>query len=253
MRRILLLTAALAAAPGCENTGAENDPLISNELVSRGLQVSSITTLVGAELSLVASAPPQGFTTCPTVTQDGDEWVFDYGVDGCVPDSGLTTDTMVGTIAVTVAGGSGAFLGSITEFGVGDSLLSAQVSGSTSTAGDLITADVDLGVATWQRGQVSFTFEAFLEMEGDADQVSLFIDDGVLLGSDEVALFVEADGASAPRASLAGCFVPSGGEMELLRELGRANLDFTEETHTSGSVSASHNDRDPASVSPCGG
>jgi len=250
VRRTILLLAALAAA-GCDNTGAENDPLISNELVARGLQVTAVSTLVATELALVASEPPVGFTTCPLVSQDGDVWTFDYGPAGCVPDSGLTLDPMVGVAELTIAGGSGAFLGTITELGVEGSTLTASVSGSTSTAGELITADVNLGTATWLRGQVEFTFGAFLELTGDADQVSVFIDSGELLGSDEVPLLVDVDDAATPRAELAGCFVPAGGSITMLRELGRADLDFSDGTHAEGLVSANHNDRDPAEVRPC--
>ncbi len=252
MRRTLLLIAALTAAAGCENTGAQNDPLISNELVARGLQVNALSTLVGTELSLVASEPPEGFSSCPSVSREGDVWTFDYGSEGCVPDSGLTEDLIVGTVSLTVAGGSGAFLGVVTNMGVGDSTLVAEVSGSTSTAGDLVTADVEMGTMTWTRGQVSFTYDAFLEIEGNSDSVSVYVDSGELLGGDEVPLFVNVDNATTPRDGLGGCFVPSDGRIELLRERGRTNLDFSEETHSSSSVTATHNDREPEGVSPCG-
>lgn len=253
MRRILIVSLALVAFTGCENTGAETDPLISNELVARGVRVTSLSTLVGAELALVASEPPTGSTSCPLVTNEGDEWAFDYGAAGCVPDSGLTEDLLVGTIQLTVAGGSGAFLGTLTEVGVEGSTLTASVSGNTSTAGSLLTADIDLGTATWARAQVSFTFDVFLELAGDADNVSLFVDSGELLGSDEIPLFIDVDEASTPRDELGGCFVPGAGSITLLRDLGVSDLDFTTETHSSGSVTATHNDRDPAAVSPCSG
>lgn len=252
MRRTLLLIAALTATSGCENTGAQTDPLISNELVARSLQVNALSTLVGTELSLVASEPPQDFSSCPEVSQSGDVWTFDYGPEGCVPDSGLTEDVVVGTVSLTVAGGSGAFLGTVTDMGVGDSTLVAEVSGSTSTAGDLVTADVDMGTMTWTRGQVSFTYDAFLELEGNSESISVYVDSGELLGGDEVPLFVNVEDASTPRGTLGGCFVPSAGGIELLRERGRTNLDFSEETHGASSVTATHNDRDPESVSPCG-
>ncbi len=252
MRRILIVSLALVAFTGCENTGAETDPLISNELVARGVQVTSLSTLVGAELALVVSEPPTSFTSCPAVTNEGDEWTLDYGVAGCVPDSGLTEDLLVGTIQLTVAGGSGAFLGTLSEVGVEGSTLTASVSGSTSTAGTLLTADVDLGTATWNRDQISFTFDAFLELAGDADTISLFVDSGELLGSDDVSLFIDVDEAGTTRNELGGCFVPGAGSITLLRELGVSDLDFTADTHSSGSVTATHNDRDPSAVSPCG-
>jgi hypothetical protein len=251
MRPTLLLLAVLAVA-GCENTGAEKDPLIPNVLASRGVQVTSLATLVGTELSLVASEPPEGFATCPEVSREGDVWTFEYGVAGCVPDSGLTQDAVVGTVELTIAGGSGAFLGTVTEFGIAGSTLTASVSGSTSTAGALITADVDLGTATWLQGQTEFTYDAFLEIAGDADDVSLFVDSGELLGESGIPTFTDVDEASTPRTELGGCFVPAGGSLTLLRELGRSEMTFTEETHSTGRVSPTHNDRDPEPIVPCG-
>ncbi len=252
MHRSLLAISLLVAAAGCTNTGAENDPLIANELVVRGVQITSLSTLVGTEVARVASEPPEGFSSCPEVDEEGDVWTFEYGAEGCVPDSGVTEDLVVGTVELTIAGGSGAFLGTVTDLGVGESTLTAEVSGSTSTAGDLLTADIELGTATWTRDNLEFTWDAFLEIVGDADEIGLLVDQGVLTATNSEPLYVDIEDVVTPREGVGGCVVPSGGQVTLQRDLGRTNIDFTEDMHTSGSVTATHNDRDPAAVTPCG-
>jgi len=252
VHRSLLAISLLVAAAGCTNTGAETDPLIPNELVVRGVQITSLSTLVGTEVARVASEPPEGFSTCPEVDEEGDVWTFDYGAEGCVPDSGVTEDLVVGTVELTIAGGSGAFLGTVTGMGVGTSTMTAEVSGSTSSAGDLLTADIDFGTATWTRDTVEFSWDAFVEITGDADEIGLTVDQGVLTAvNGGEPLYVDIEEVATPRDGVAGCAVPGGGSITLVRDLGRSNLDFTEDTHTSGSITATHNDRDPAAVTPC--
>jgi hypothetical protein len=246
------LVAALLplVAAGCVNTGASNDPEIPDELVRRGVQSMSLATLGGAELGSVISTPPDGFSTCPSAVQDGDGWTFDYGLEGCVPDSGLTTDTVLGLIEVTVAEGSGAFIGSFTEMGVGESLLSGSISGDTSAAGDLLSVDLDLTGGTWLRGPASFELSAFLEITGDADSVGLFVDAGQLTGS-EGPLSIDVDDAVIPREGFVACTVPAEGGMTLLRDVDRADLTFSSDSHQSGNVTANFSDRDPSTVTVC--
>ena len=251
MRRLI----AAAVLPfvltlGCVNTGASNDPEIPDELVRRGVQAMSLATLVGAELGSVISTPPEGFSTCPSAVQDGDGWTFDYGLEGCVPDSGLTTDTVLGLIEVTVAEGSGAFIGSFTEMGVGDSVLSGSISGDTSAAGDLLQVDLDLTAGTWLRGPATFELAAFLEVTGDADGVGLFVDAGQLTGS-EGPISIDVGDAVTPKEGLVACAVPAEGDMTLLRDVDRADLTFSPDSHGSGTVTANFSDRDPATVTVC--
>ena len=247
-----ILSLAVALSVGCTNTGAGNDPLIPDELVLRAVRVASLSTLLGSELGLVVADPPQGGNSCPTVVRDGDQFLLDYGA-GCVPDSGLTTELIAGTADLTVASGSGAFLGSITSFGVAPASLTASVSGSQSRAGDLFTVDLDLSDGLWVREGVESTWNAFLEITGDQDTVSLFVDSGSLLGATAPAMRIDVGDIAVPRADLAGCFVPADGTLALFKDRGQANLTFSADSHASGNITANFNDHDPATVGPCGG
>ena len=211
----------------------------------------SLATLVGTEVGSVISSPPEGFSPCPTVAQDGDDWTFDYGAEGCVPSSASTAETLVGLIEVTVAGGSGAFLGSFTEMGVGDSLLSGSITGDTSAAGDLLQADIDLTGGVWMRGAATFDLTAFLEITGTAPEVSLFVDSAVLAGAESPTLTIGVENAITPREGLAACAVPAEGGMTVFRDEHRADLTFTADAHASGNITAAFSDRDPASVTVC--
>ncbi len=248
-----LLAAAflpLVLTSGCVNTGASNDPEIPDELVRRSVQAMSLATLVGAELGTAISAPPEGFGACPSSTQDGDSWTFTYGLEGCVPSSGLTEQTMVGLIEVTVAEGSGAFIGSVTEMGVGVSLLSGAITGNTSVAGDLLQADLDLTAGTWMREAASFEFAGFLELTGTAEEVSLFVDGAEMVGTESILRIDVADSVT-PREGLRACTVPAAGSMTLARDTSRADLTFSPDSHASGNVTASFSDREPAPVTVC--
>lgn len=252
MRRLLAgVLLPLVLGVGCVNTGAENDPEIPDELVRRSVQAMSLSTLVGAELSSVISSPPAGFASCPGVVQDDDSWMFDYGVDGCVPDSGLTTDTVLGVIEVTVAEGSGAFIGTFTEMGVTESVLSGSITGDTSAAGDLLSADLELTGGAWMRGTATFSLDAFFEITGTADEVSLFVDGAQLGGAEDVPLLIDVDDAVTPSAGLVGCAVPAGGRMTLFRDAARADMTFSADSHASGNITANFSDRDPAPVTAC--
>lgn len=252
MRRLLAgALLSLVVASGCTNTGANKDPEIPNELVSRSVQAMSLATLVGVEVGSVIAAPPDGFSTCPAVEQDGDSWTFDYSAEGCVPDSGAIADPMLGLIEVTVAEGSGAFLGSFTEVGVGDQLLSGTITGDTSSAGDLLQADLDLSSGVWLRGAATFELTAFLEITGTADEVSLFVDAATLSGAENPTLQIDVEDAITPREGLAACAVPAEGGMTIFRETHRADLTFSEDAHASGNVTAAFSDRDPTPVTVC--
>lgn len=250
MRRLVAAALPFVVTLGCVNTRASNDPDITDELVRRGVQAMSLATLVGAELGSVVSNPPEGFSTCPSVAQDGDGWAFDYGLEGCVPDTGLTADTVLGLIEVTVAEGSGAFIGSFTEMGVGDSLLSGSISGDTSAAGDLLQVDLDLSAGTWLRGPATFELSAFLEVTGDADGLGLFVDAGQLTGS-EGPITIDVGDAVTPKDGLVACVVPAEGEMTLVRSDQRADLTFSADSHASGNVTANFSDREAATVTVC--
>lgn len=249
--RLLLLGAALLGASGCVNTGANAEPEIPNELVARSVQAMSLATLVGTEVGSIISAPPEGFSTCPAVEQDDDSWSFDYGTEGCVPDSGTTTETMVGFVSVTVAEGQGSFIGTVTEVGVGDQLLSGAILGDTLVSGDLLQADIDLSSGVWQRGAATFELETFLELSGTADEVSLFVDAAVLSGAANPTVTIDVDEAITPRDGLVACAVPAAGSMTVYLDVHRADLTFSADSHASGNITPAFSDRDPETVAAC--
>lgn len=249
MRAHLTLPLVLVLGSGCQNTGAENDPLIPDELVRRAVQLTSTLSLVAAETALVAADPPEGFGTCPAVDEDGNQFTYTY--EACVPDSGLTEDALSGTITLTVAGGSGAFTGSITALGVGDNTVTAAVQGSSSTAGDLLNVDIDFSDGVWVPAGRDLPFDAFVELQGNADEVSAFVDSALLQAENGEDLFFDVEDVTTPRGTMGTCSVPAGGAIDLFGDVGRSGVIFSEENNASGSFTATHNDRDPSTIVLC--
>ncbi len=249
MRARLLLGAALAVLTACGPIG-EPEPIISGDLAGRVAQASLMTGALAVEIAL-SSAEPSGPGGCPSTSQDGDDLTLDYGV-GCVPESGITTETIGGTVDLVVAGGLGAFVGEVQTFGFENLPLVGDLSGDASVAGDLAGADVELTGLGWTSDGVDNSLDILFEIEGDADGFILNAGPATFVRGQPPELFFHVEDVAVPRDGMGACYVPTSGQIRMERLGATATLTFSEEVAASGSVSVVYSDReDPDTFALC--
>ena len=241
---VLALTLA-----GCPTTEAPADPVIPVALAAQTSTAALMAATVAGELALNVAEPP-GLGGCPAGTVDGDVLTLTWGA-GCVPDSGITAELVTGQAELTVASGSGYFVGDVAGLGFVDLPLIGEVSGTTSRAGPLLSADVQFAGLTWTENGSEVTFDGLFEVAADAD--------GFVLNASSAAFFpgwepeVELDlvEVTAVRGALGACFVPDGGTIQLERDGYEAALAYSPGVAETGTVTVTFEDRDPETYSPC--
>ena len=234
---------------GCPTTEAPPDPILPASLAASTSTAALMASAVAGELALNVAEPP-GLGGCPSGTVDGDVLTLDWGA-GCLPDSGITADLISGSAVITVAGGSGVFVGDVESMGFADLPLVGEVSGSTSRAGDLLSADVEFVGLTWTEEGTEVSLDGLLEIAADAD--------GFLLNASSATFFpgwapvveLDLEEVTVARGELGACFVPDGGIARMERDSWDATIAYSPDVASSGTVTITFGDRDPETSSPC--
>jgi hypothetical protein len=246
-----LLALAAAQLVACDGTQpGDEDPPIPGEAAGRIAAAMVMAGGLALEIaSVVAEPPPMG--GCPLVHEDGDTWSLDYGA-GCTPSSGLLAEDLVGSATLTVAAGSGVFVGTLDGLGFGGEGASGGVSGNSSVAGELASADVQFDGLSWAADERENVLDGVFEGSADAASITLVADDAdVLHGGDEPVFRAWLDEATVARGALGPCSIPTAGSLRLERELVSATMTFSEEAASSGSVPISYSDRDAGALALC--
>ncbi len=242
----LILALVLA---GCPTTEAPPDPILPASLAAQTSTAALMASTVAGELALNIAEPP-GLGSCPSGTWDGDVLTLDYG-DGCVPESGVTTELVSGKAVVTVAGGSGVFVGDLESLGFADLPLMGEVSGSTSRAGDLLSADVEFVGLTWTEDGTEVSLDGLLEVAADADGFVLNAASATFFAGWNPIVEVDMEEVTAARGDLGACFVPDGGTIRMERDSWDATIAYSPDVASSGTVTVTFGDRDPETATPC--
>jgi hypothetical protein len=241
MRRLCAI-AVLLIGTGCTGTQGQPERIISGDLAGQVVRAALMTGTLAAEIAL-NTAEPSGPGGCPSTTVDGDQLTLDYG-GGCVPESAITLDSIGGSVDLIVAGGMGVLVGELQAFGFTDLPLSGSLSGDTSRAGDLLSADIDLEGLSWTEGGVENTLDLLFEIEADTDGFLLNAGPATFVRGQPPEFFFWVEDVTVPRDGMGACFVPDGGSIRIERLGATAAITFSEETAASGSVSVIYNDTD---------
>lgn len=243
----VLLLAAIAS--GCPAAEPEPAPVISALLAGTASSSALMAATIAAELAICVADPP-GPGGCPAGAQDGDSLTLSYG-SGCVPDSGITGELISGQATLTVAGGSGVFIGDLETLGLPDLPLIGEVSGTTSRAGDLLAADVQFAGLSWTLNGRDVTLDALFEVSADPDGLVLDASSGSFVPGPDVVVDFDVDGVGAAWGTMGACFVPAEGTIALERDTYTATIAYSPETAESGRVTVLFGDREPESLAPC--
>lgn len=181
------------------------------DTTARALQAIQLAAL-GAEIAAPARLdPPAGATTCPTVSSVGGYTTSQWGA--CLPERGWVRAPMDGQLRLDLRADTAST--DIDGLGVG-----------------VATADGDLDTDLAAGGAIAFV----LDLEGAADvlggraEVSASLSDGLVLDGTVTldlggqSLEVLLTGVQVPNAS--GCFVPTGGSVDLEQGLTDVNVVF---------------------------
>ena len=242
------LTLALMLA-GCPTTEAPPDPVLPASLAAQTSTAALMASAIAGELAYNIADPP-GLGGCPSGTWDGDILTLSYA-GGCVPDSGITPDLISGQATLTVAGGSGVFVGDIESPGFENLPLVGEVSGTTSPAGDLLSADVELAGLTWTASGNEVTFDGLLEVAADADGFVLNTASATFFAGWDPIVELDLVEVTVARGELGACYVPDGGSARMERDSWDATIVYSPDTATNGSVTVAFTDRDPEPAIPC--
>jgi hypothetical protein len=252
VRRTLIAALALLlplVVAACQTTVPAPEPLLPRALVGQSMQAALMAATVGAEVAINVADPP-GLATCPNGTHEGDDLTLDYGA-GCFPASGITDETLGGAVQLTVAGGSGVFVGDLESMGFENLPLVGEISGSVSRAGDLLSADVEFRGLTWTEDGSEVVADVLFEIAADADGFVFNASAANFMPGWQPDILFELEEVTATREGLGSCFVPDGGTLLLDRDSYTATIVFSEETASSGDVQIDYNDRDSEPFSPC--
>lgn len=204
---------------------------------------------LAAELTLNISEPPET-GACPVTDQDNDELTLDYG-SSCVPTSGLTEDFLSGSVSLTLAGGSGVFVGSLHSLGFTDLPVVGSLSGQVTRAGDLVSADIEFSEVSWTEDGLANSVDALFEVSIDGDEVLLDVASAVFVRGNPPEFRVDLEGITPAPLALGSCWVPDGGQIVLERDAATATLSYSEVAHASGEVPVAYGSRDPVTIDPC--
>lgn len=242
----LILALMLA---GCPTTEAPPDPILPATLAGQTSSSALMASTIAGELAFNIADPP-GLGGCPSGSVDGDVLTLSYGA-GCVPDSGITTELVSGQAVVTVAGGSGVFVGDLESLGFENLPLVGEVSGTTSRAGDLLSADVEFVGLTWTEDGREVTFDGLLEVAADGGGFVLNAASATFFAGWDPIIEVDLEEVTVARGELGACFVPDGGTIRMERDSWDATIVYSPDVAASGAVTVLFGDRDPETAVPC--
>lgn len=253
MRRFApLALAVLLALAGCENTTSDVETGINPPAAGLIFTGALTTALLGAEAAWVVDADALGELRCPIAELDSDDLRADY--QGCLPESGLTSELFNGTLNLTVPQGTGLFDGTLSALGPDEAAATGSITGSASRAGDLLSADVTLGDIAWtELRSESPIADGFFDIDGDADEIRVTVDGGTWdRGQGRVYSFW-LDDVVLLRGELDTCVIPVAGSFRAQRGNVEATIEFSEAAAAEGSVLVTITGEDePSSLRPCG-
>jgi hypothetical protein len=247
--RYLLLLPILGSVIGCVDTGDGNEIRITDSLAAEVSRGSLMLGALATELALNIAAPP-GPTACPAVSSEQDSLSFEYG-SGCLSDTGLFELGLSGSVALTLAGGSGVFVGDVNSLGFPDLPILGSVSGQVSSAGDLVTADIQFSDLIWTEDGLENTIDALFELSIDGESIRMNVASGTFLRGGAPEFRVDLEDIIPEQSSLSSCWIPSDGQIVLEREAASATLRYSEVSFATGEVPVEYGSRDPATVEPC--
>jgi len=247
--RCLLTLLCCVQTLGCADTGGESELLITDDLVAKVSRGSLMLGTLAAELALNISAPP-GPAACPGGSLDQDELSLNYG-GGCLSDTGLSDTGLSGAVSLTLAGGSGVFVGDINSLGFPDLPVLGSVSGQVSRAGSLVTADIEFSSLTWTDNGLDNTWNGLFEITIDDDDILMNVASGSMLRGGAPEFEVDLQDIVPAPASLGACWVPEQGQMILEREGANATLSYSEVAHATGQVPVLYGSEDSVALNPC--
>lgn len=245
----LLAAALLAPALGCTDTGENPELLITDDLVAEVSRGSLMLATLAAELAFNISAPPP-MSACPSGFLDQDELSLDYGA-GCLSDTGLSEIGLSGSVSLTLAGGSGVFVGELLSLGFPDLPVLGSVSGQVSRAGDLVTADIEFSDLIWADDGLDNTWNGLFEISIDGDDILINVASASLVRGGVPQFRIDLEDIVPVAGSLAACWIPNAGQILLEREAASATLSYSEVAHATGEVSVVYGSREPVTIVPC--
>jgi len=204
---------------------------------------------LAAELALNISLPPAA-GACPSGSQDQDELSLEYG-GGCVSDTGLSETGLSGAVNITLAGGSGVFVGDINSLGFPDLPVLGSVSGQVSRAGNLVTADIEFSSISWTDSGLDNVWDGLFEITIDNDDIFMDVASGSMLRGGDPEFEVDLQDIIPAPASLDSCWVPQEGQVILERAGATATVGYSEVAHATGQVPVVYGSEDTATITPC--
>ena len=204
---------------------------------------------LATEIALNISAPP-GPGACPGGVESQDHLSLDYG-GGCISETGLFEVELSGAVSLTLAGGSGVFVGDVNSMGFSDLPALGAVSGEVSRAGDLVTADIEFSGLVWTDSGLENTFDGLFELTVDGDDVLMNVAAAEVIRGGVPEFRVDLEDIVPGEASMGPCWVPADGQIVLEREAASATVSYSEVAQATGEVPVEYGSRDPATIEPC--
>lgn len=247
--RCLLILPVLGFGVGCADTGEGNEIRITDSLAAEVSRGSLMLGALATELALTIAAPP-GPNACPAVSSEQDSLSLDYGA-GCLSETELFELGLSGSVALTLAGGSGVFVGDVNSLGFPDLPVLGSVSGQVSSAGDLVTADIEFSDVVWTDDGLENTIDALFELSIDGDSIQMNVASGTLIRGGIPEFRLDLEDITPEQGSLSSCWIPADGQIVLEREAASATLSYSEVSFATGEVPVEYGSRDPVTVEPC--
>ena len=244
-----LIGLLLAPALGCRDVDNSSELRITDELAAEVSRGSLMLGALAAELALNVSAPP-AMSSCPITFQEQDDLSLDYGA-GCVSESGLFELGLSGSVSLTLAGGSGVFVGEIHSLGFPDLPVLGNVSGQVSRAGDLVTADIEFSTLTWTDDGLDNSFDGLFEISLDGEDILINVASASLVRGAVPEFRIDLEDIIPAPMSLGACWIPAEGQIVLEREAASATLSYSEVAYATGEVPVAYGSREPVSLEPC--
>jgi hypothetical protein len=237
----LILGLVALVAAGCEETVDDPTPSINTSVALNTASAVLMLGSLGAEAGHVAETPDFSFGACPTLDEDGDEIVADYGA-GCAPGSGITADELSGLLTLISPATNSIAYGTTSAFGFADLPVGGDFTLATSRTGDDVQVDFDVDALSWTADGTERTLSGLFTLSVTPEGTTIDLTRAVLTRAGSPAVAIEAAGLFVAAGELGACPWPSAGRIDLEREGEEAAAVFDESSADAGAFTVTLDD-----------
>ena len=237
----LALGLALVITTGCEETADVVIPAIDTTAALEAAQAVLMLGSLGVEVGDVTETPDFSFDACPTLEEDGDELLVDYGA-GCVPGSAITDEELSGLLILVSPATNDIAYGTSDAFGFGDLPVAGEFTLASQRTGDSVQVDFEIESLAWTASGSEHSLSGLFTLTVEPGFTSISLSRATLRRGDKPPVTMEAVGLTVEAGALGVCPYPSAGRIDLESAGEEAFAVFEEDTADDGGFAVTLDD-----------